>query len=455
MRGVWHALAGGSRSDEVDAGGEVLDAHAVDQLRRTLNECVAHVGGEVSARRRAASIGETYLGLNEPGKLAFLRLLATEFGTSREAIVGAMRDHLAAVDDAARQRAERALRDVLTSPRSRILPQFSTLPEGVQFLVQMRADVLGALATHPEVAPLNEELLDLLTSWFDVGLLSLQRITWDSPAALLEKLMGYEAVHEIRSWNDLRNRLDSDRRLYAFFHPRMPKDPLIFIQVALVGCMADNIQHLLDEGSPTFDAAQADTAVFYSISSTQAGLRGVPLGNFLIKRVVDSLRQDFPKLRTFATLSPMPMFRRWLEQEFADHPERSRVTVGTGKATETLDLAAALKQEAWHDNLYLSAALEGPLLQLCAEFLLATRREGRPIDPVARFHLGNGARVERINWLADTSAKGLRQSFGIMVNYVYALDEIESNHEAYERDGEVIASSAVRKLKSRPVRVAG
>jgi malonyl-CoA decarboxylase len=235
----------------------------------------------------------------------------------------------------------------------------------------------------------------------------------------------------------------------------MPKDPLIFIQVALVGRMADNIQHLLDEGSPTFDAAQADTAVFYSISSTQAGLRGVPLGNFLIKRVVDSLRQDFPRLKTFATLSPVPMFRRWLEQEFADHPERSRVTVSSGKASETLDLAAALKQEAWHEHAHLRAMLEGPLLQLCAEFLLAARREGRPIDPVARFHLGNGARVERINWLADTSAKGLRQSFGIMVNYVYATDEIEPNHEAYERDGEVIASSAVRKLRSRPVRVAG
>lgn len=453
IRGVWQSLAHGGRKDAATTDDAALGARQIAQLRRTLNECVARVGGEVSARRRAASIGETYLGLNDAGKLAFLRLLASEFEPGPEAVLSAIRDYLAATGDDARRRSGRMLRDALASPRSRILPQFSTLPEGVQFLVQLRADVAGLVTKHPELAIVDEELLDLLTSWFDVGLLSLQRITWNSPAALLEKLMTYEAVHEIRSWNDLRNRLDSDRRVYAFFHPRMPLEPLIFIQVALVHRMADNVQHLLDEGTPTFDATQADTAIFYSITNTQIGLRGVPLGNFLIKRVVDSLRLDFPRLKTFATLSPLPTFRRWLDEQLAAHPERSRVAVRSGKSTETLDLVASLRQERWNETPALRASLEGPLLQFAAEYLLDARAEGRPVDPVARFHLGNGARIERLNWLADVSAKGLRQSYGLMVNYLYDLGDIEANHEAYEHDGAVIASATVRRLRAKPPRV--
>jgi malonyl-CoA decarboxylase len=296
----------------------------------------------------------------------------------------------------------------------------------------------------------------LLAAWFDVGFLDLRRITWASPAQLLEKLIAYEAVHAIRSWEDLKNRLDSDRRCFAFFHPRMPDEPLIFVEVALVRSMADNIQALLDEAAERQDPGKADTAVFYSISNAQKGLAGISFGNFLIKRVVDELAHELPNLKTFATLSPIPGFRAWLEGRLAADepelltlPEEQDLISATRAANARAGLAALLQEPDWPQRPAYAAVARGPLTRLCARYLLREQRGGRPLDPVARFHLTNGARIERLNWLADTSKKGLRESAGLMVNYLYRLTDIDENHEVFMGEGRIVASSGVAGLLKR------
>jgi malonyl-CoA decarboxylase len=302
---------------------------------------------------------------------------------------------------------------------------------------------------------LDRELESRLGAWFDVGFLELQRITWSSPAALLEKLIEYEAVHQIRSWSDLKNRLDSDRRCYAFFHPRMPMEPLIFVEVALTEHLADNVQTLLDEHAPVFDAHRANTAIFYSISNTQVGLRGVSFGNFLLKRVVDDLKRDYPRLVNFATLSPLPSFRHWAEKNPEPWPQafsaadleriKRHLTPEMPQPADASDLAKLLADARWMNDARLARALQHGLLRLAARYLLTTSKGGRPYDPVARFHLGNGARIERLNYLADTSARGQQQSYGLMVNYLYDPDTIEANVEAFSRSGEIAAAAAIRR----------
>jgi malonyl-CoA decarboxylase len=303
----------------------------------------------------------------------------------------------------------------------------------------------------PAMQALEADLKELLGAWFDVGFLELQRITWRSPALILEKIMAYEAVHTIQGWSDLKNRLDSDRRLYAFFHPRMPDEPLIFVEVALVRGIAGNIHDLLDEHAPVEDPKKADTAIFYSINNAQKGLVGISFGNFLIKRVVDSLSHEFPNLKTYATLSPIPGFRSWLHERLAE---------GDGSLLEQSEerALAALPQSGptglthlldgrWSDDSATAQALRAPLQRLCARYLME-RRPGsaRARDPVAHFHLSNGARMERLNWLADTSDKGIAQSAGMMINYLYKLSEIEANHEAYRGQGKFVTSAAIRAL---------
>jgi len=290
----------------------------------------------------------------------------------------------------------------------------------------------------------------LLASWFDVGFLDLKPITWDSPASLLEKLIAYEAVHKIQSWADLRNRLDSDRRCYAFFHPRMPGEPVIFVQVALVNGMAGSIQDLLDENAPANDPRSADTAIFYSISNAQVGLRGIGFGNFLIKQVVDDVARQFPRIATFATLSPVPAFRAWLDKLEAAElaalvpPGRfERLTKLLHARNLGDDLRALTAGDTWIADPDATEALREPLISLAAYFLLEVKRRGRPSDSVARFHLGNGAAVERINWLGDRSAKGLAESCGLMVNYQYRTEDIEHNHEMFAAHGTIAASDAV------------
>ena len=403
------------------------------QLRKQLQECAAGTGGEVSARNRAAKLGETYLGLDDAGRHEFLRRIALDFGPEPAKVAAAHDAYQSAAGTPRQWDAEADLRAALRSSRIRILTQFNALPQGVKFLVDLRTDLLRFLDKDEELAVLDRELESRLTAWFDVGFLELQRITWNSPASLLEKLIQYEAVHEIRSWNDLRNRLGSDRRLYAFFHPRMPQEPLIFVEVALTNELSGNIQALLDEHAPVFDPARADTAIFYSISNTQAGLRGVTFGNFLLKRVIDDLKRDFPQLKNFATLSPLPQFAAWLKR--------------TPEALAGLGLTLAqLQSGEWAQDKAASRRLRDPLERLGARYLYTIRQNGRPFDPVARFHLGNGARIERINFLADASAKGFKQSCGLMVNYLYDPDEIEQNVEAFVGEDRIAATAAIRRL---------
>jgi len=348
------------------------------------------------------------------------------------------------------------LREILQAPRIKLLTRFNALPEGVKFLVDLRADLLPLAREGAAFKALDDDLRALLVTWFDVDFLELRQITWNNaPAALLEKLVAYEAVHEIRSWQDLKNRLESDRRCFAFFHPRMPEEPLIFVEVALVNGLAGNVQELLDESAPTQDPATADTAIFYSISNAQKGLAGISFGNFLIKRVVDRLSAEFKNLKTFATLSPVPGFVSWLDDRLAEgdagllsQAERKALnTIGErGRGAKGV-MKELVHSTDWPDDGEKSVALRGPLLRLCARYLIEEkRRNGAALDPVAHFHLSNGARLERFNWLGDWSEKGLNQSAGIMVNYLYKLGEIEDNHERYKSTGDVSASSSARAL---------
>jgi malonyl-CoA decarboxylase len=301
---------------------------------------------------------------------------------------------------------------------------------------------------------LEADLRGLLAAWFDIGFLELQRIDWHSPAVLLEKLVGYEAVHEIRSWRDLKNRLDSDRRCYAFFHPRMPGEPLIFVEVALVKGLAGSVQSLLDEKAPLQDTREADTAIFYSISNCQQGLAGISFGNFLIKRVVEELSGEFRNLKTFATLSPIPGFRAWLDGKLAeDQPgllsDEESASLGSAMPAPSGEqaLAGILGKRGWWRETGLRKTTEPVLLRLCARYLLVEANgKKRARDPVAHFHLSNGARVERINMLGDTSEKGAKESATLMVNYLYDPAKIEDWHEDYAGEGKRNASTTVRRL---------
>ncbi len=449
LRTLWRDIAGTTR----EAVAPDLPGEHADLLREQMRICLEGKGGEGSARARAAQLGRTYLGLNGQGRRRFLTILASEFDTDAARVDAAMSRVSAATDPQQRRSAERELRQALEAPRVRLLTQFNALPEGVKFLVDMRAELLGPARQHAELAALEADLKALLASWFDVGFLELRRLTWRSPASVLEKIIAYEAVHTIESWQDLKDRLDSDRRLYAFFHPRMPEEPLIFVEVALVRGMAASIHDLLDEEAPVGDPTNADAAIFYSISNAQKGLAGISFGNFLIKRVAEVLAGEFPNLRTFATLSPIPGFRTWLDQRLADN-DGTLLSAADQRALAALSsdpidaLRGILAEPAdWVHDEALAEAVKAPLMRLCARYLTQAKRSGgRALDSVAHFHLSNGARLERLNWLADTSPKGMRESAGIMINYLYKLTDIEANHEAYTGQGRVTASAGVRAL---------
>ncbi len=452
LAGAWREVAAGA-ARSVGLSGPGSPARDADALERLMAECLEARGGEVSARLRAAELGRTYLELDGQGRRGFLEVLARRFAVEVAAVERAIADYRDAEVPDLKLAAEDALRRALVPPRVKLLTQFNVLPEGVKFLADLRSDLLSAMADDPHLRGLEGDLRELLESWFDVGFLDLRTINWDSPASLLEKLIAYEAVHEIRSWDDLRNRLDSDRRLYALFHPRMPDEPLAFVEVALVKGMAGNIQALLDESVPPVDPREVDTAIFYSISNTQRGLTGISFGDYLIKRVVERFSQELPQLKTYATLSPVPRLRGWLErapaelvaQAFAGE-ELDGIRALGGSEDAGVSLLAVLSRADWHRDPAVTSLLKGPLMRLCGRYFLETGDNGMPIDPVARFHLRNGARLERINWLADTSKKGLGQSAGLMVNYRYLPGDIEKNHEAYMEQGQVVMSAEVRGL---------
>jgi malonyl-CoA decarboxylase len=426
-----------------------------ESLEAQMRACLGGRGGEVSARNRSAKLAQTYQGLDEAGRKHFLRTLAG-FDSDADAVAHAYADVEKAVDPADRAIATAELRLALEPPRLKLLTQFTSIPDGRKFLVDMRAFLLKTRKDDRLLAALEADLRGLLSAWFDIGFLELARIDWNSSAALLEKLVDYEAVHAIRSWRDLKNRLDSDRRCYAFFHPRMPGEPLIFVEVALVKGLAGSVQSLLDEKAPVQDPREADTAIFYSISNCQQGLAGISFGNFLIKRVVEVLSAEFRNLKTYATLSPLPGFRRWLDEKLtADEPgllsadEAASLGSAMPTAAGPASLAAILAKRGWWREAGLRKTAEPILVRLCARYLLAesaASNKRRARDPVAHFHLSNGARVERITMLGDTSEKGAKESATLMVNYLYDPAKIEDWHEDYAGEGKRNASTTVRKL---------
>ncbi len=415
---------------------------AAGQVDDIVARCEALLSGrgEASGVARAADVLARYKDLAEPVRIAIFEALLERFGPDRAKLDAAITRY--------RQSGSEADAAAIARPaeprRQELFRRLNQAPGGTAALVAMRADLLQALKRRPELKPVDDDIGHLLSSWFNRGFLVIRRIDWASPATVLENIIRYEAVHPIANFEALRDRLDpADRRLYAFFHPRLVDDPLIFVEVALTTAIPSAIAPLLTAKRTIVKPQEATTAVFYSISNTQRGLAGVSFGHFLIKQVVEELKRDLPHLSTFVTLSPLPGFAAWLAAERkAEAPE-----ILTPEEIKSL---AILDGESAPDP----AAIEAlsPLLAQCAaHYLLRVKdRNGRPRDPVARFHLGNGARLERINPAGDLSAKGLREAAGVMVNYLYDLDAIEENHEAFAEQGTIAASNAVRKLLRKP-----
>ncbi|MFN0025579.1 MAG: malonyl-CoA decarboxylase domain-containing protein [Acidimicrobiales bacterium] len=499
------------RRNRTSAG---LEERELQRLRVKIDACLDPRLGGVAVRTRAAEVAEVVAGLDHDGLLAFFGLLRHDFGPRTGELSSLLEQLNRALSTPSSAPAPSALLSTATAPdpgtagvsgppaasalpdagsatapitpepqpdpellaaiRAACTPRWEQLFElfcglagGVKFTVDLRAELLALLGAHPELQPLDADLYRVLSRLFPAGLLELRRITWNSPGSLLEKLMENEAVHAITSWDDLKNRLDDqDRRCYAFIHPGMPDEPLIFVEVALLPEMASDVLSLLDVAAPTGVRDEATTAIFYSISACQAGLGGVNLGDVLIKEVVADLSRDLPRLTEFATLSPLPGFRRWLDRALADprpnllNPEdRKLIGEFTPDGATGPSALAALLATDWVADPNLSRVLREVLLGLACEYLLGDG-DGRSQDRVANFHLTNGAQVERLNWLANSTPAGMRESYGMMVNYRYDLAKIDAHHEQYVAHGRIARSSAIGRLatvrrKARAVSVDG
>jgi malonyl-CoA decarboxylase len=405
----------------------------VDQAKQLATALLSE-RGEASGAKVSRELHHVLRALDADDRHSFQRYLAMEFQPDKTALRITAERYLA--DTTAEAAA--ALAQAADPPRQELLRRMNMAPGGTGALIAMRREITAHLRDEPELKPLDSDLKHLFASWFNRGFLELRRIDWQSPAAVLEKLITYEAVHEIKGWDDLRRRLAPDRRCFAFFHPALPGEPLIFVEVALVQGLATAMPPLLaretDEEAARAQAARADTAIFYSISNCQDGLRGISFGNFLIKQVVEELQAEFPQLKRFSTLSPIPGFRRWLMQRLAKESEPDTA------------LLPELEHDGWWRDLAQSEKLRPFLMRRCALYLTQQPSPGSRIDPVARFHLGNGARLERINWLGNAAPRAIQESFGIMVNYLYDHDTIEDNHEAFVRDGTIVHSPDVDAL---------
>ena len=416
---------------------------AVSNARDAIAKCHVLLSerGEISGARLAADVLAAYKSLDTVALDAFFDGLVDEFSPDRARVREAAQAY--GVDSSQTNLVR--LQEAVEPPRQELFRRFNMIPGGTAVLVDMRRQLLRTLHEHPQRAGIDADLAHLFRSWFSRGFLVLQRIDWRTSALLLERLIQYEAVHQIQGWRDLRRRLESDRRCYAFFHPALPDEPLIFIEVALTSGMSAKIQPLLDADAPVGDAARADCAMFYSITNCQAGLRGVSFGNFLIKQAVEDLGREFPRLRTFATLSPIPGFLRWL----------TTGGPGAGRSRELDEFLRALANGDALAGVSISPRLQREITHLCACYLLQAKKGSAPLDAVARFHLANGARLERLNWMGDTSESGMHQSLGLMVNYVYRLADVERNHEAYARHYKIIASHEFERLANRRPREVG
>ncbi|OUM01184.1 malonyl-CoA decarboxylase [Variovorax sp. JS1663] len=429
--------------------GEALAPRALRRAMADLQAVIDPRVSEVEAGRRAHAVVQWYAGRELDERRDVWLLMSERFAPDVKKVSSARDRHQAAMGTSEEAQAEVHLRRALVSPRARLLQRFAIDPEGMRFLVDLRAELLPYLKSDRRLLPLDAELEHLFSTWFDVAFLDLRRISWDSPASLIEKLIQYEAVHDIKSWADVKNRLDSDRRCYGFFHPRLPNTPLIFVEVALVDRISDGIVPLLDEAAAPVKADRATTAIFYSISNTQDGLRGVSFGDSLIKRVVETLQEELPRLKIFATLSPIPGFRGWLGKQAdaliqrLDEKRQAELGRVIGSLPPTAErLLAAAEEGAALDA---KSPVRQFLMNAAAEYLGRATADGKPVDPVARFHLGNGARVERLNWAGDPSPKGVKQSYGLMVNYLYDLKRLDK-HRALLAQGKVAVSGDVDDL---------
>jgi malonyl-CoA decarboxylase len=398
--------------------------------------------GEASGVALAREILTSYGELTVGPRIAFFEELANRFGTDPTLVA-------AAVETWRREPGDKtavALHLAAAPRRQELFRRLNLAPGGTAALVRMREQLIDAMVRRDDLATVDSDFVHLFSSWFNRGFLVLRRIDWSTPAIVLDKIIHYEVVHEIGDWKDLRARIDPpDRRCYAFFHPALVDEPLIFVEVALTRDIADAIPPILETKREPLNPDRATTAVFYSISNCQRGLAGVSFGSFLIKQVAAEISREFPRLSTFVTLSPAPGFAAWLVKE------RAREASPLLSKEDSAALADIASQN-WIGDAAAIERLRDPIMRAAATYYFAARtRSGAPIDPVARFHLGNGARLERINWPADLSAKGLQQSYGVMVNYLYDLNDIEKHHEAYAGHRTVIASNAVKRL-ARPAR---
>jgi malonyl-CoA decarboxylase len=412
------------------------DAQGVDALLGLAHKLLTG-RGEASGAALAQTLLGGYAKLAPAQKREFLSAIAERYGYDLAGLGDAARGFSANPDETtAAKLAERA-----EPKRQELLRRLNYAPGGTLALVRMREDLLALSRDNPALAPFDQDFLRLFSSWFNRGFLVLRRIDWTTPANILEKIIRYEAVHAIHGFDDLRQRLEPrDRRLYAFFHPALGDEPLIFVEVALTDSIPGAIAPLLKADRVELQPQAATTAVFYSISNAQRGLARVSFGNFLIKQVVEDLKRELPRLQNFVTLSPAPGFAAWLASERADD-NSPYLTPATRRALEPLD------HENWTKKPAAAEAGAKTLSLLGAHYFLHARTgAGQVIDPVARFHLGNGAKLERLNPLGDLSVVAMRQSYGLMVNYLYELDQIEKNHEAFANKNEVAASQAVRRL---------
>lgn len=406
-----------------------------------------------------------YSKLDRNGKRRYLQILSQVLGVDQTQIFK-VAQHLLNIkdkDEATISKVLKQLKSTLTPLYEKLFDQVNAQPNGMKFLIDVRKDLLEILEGPDRhsiyLRTLNDDLKKMLQQWFSIGFLKIQRIDWDSPARLLEKMKEYStAVHPIKSWDELRDRLGHGKRCFAFFHPSLPEELLVVIEIALTTEISSSIAPLLRPSE--IEEEVATTAIFYSITSTQPGLQGVELGHLLIKQVITLLQKEFPQIKTFCTLSPIPTFRSWLESKIALelHEQSKFATMSLLTPTE-VDLFiklnpsahpcatfARLLETAWWNEPSTAELLRAPLMRLCAHFLLKEKKRGLAFDPVCNFHLRNGAQIYRLNWLADTSEKRLAQSYGIMVNYLYDLSDIRKNNEAYLLKGQISSSELVNNM---------
>jgi len=410
-------------------------------VARTIELCRALLTerGEVSGARLASEVLGEYRRLTDEQVESFIDRLVELFSVDPETV----RQAAAAYQLDASPAALIALQKAAESPRQELFRRCNMAPGGTAILVDLRRRLLRTLNAHPHRVGVDADLKHLFRSWFNRGFLTLERIDWQTSAVVLERLIQYEAVHQIQGWHDLRRRLESDRRCYAFFHPALPQEPLIFIEVALTRAVTAQVQPLLNPESPIDDPALATCAMFYSITNCQEGLRGVSFGNVLIKQVVEALGREFRPIRTFATLSPIPGFVSWLRERATTAPD--------SMSSELTSLVAKSDDVAVADIAAAPGSLREELMERCARYLISTDSRAGALDPVARFHLANGARLERLNWMGDTSRTGLHHSYGLTVNYLYRLSDLERNHDVYARQFRVVSSRGFQQL-ARPRR---